>query len=59
LAYLIGLVLAAVVVWIATIFAFGYPAMITGALIGVALAFAWMLGLTSGGLFAGNDSGAH
>lgn len=57
--YIIGLVLAAVVIWIVGVVAFGYPALIIGALSGVVLAFAWMLALTASGMFASNDAGSH
>lgn len=59
LTYLIGLVLAAVVVWIVSVVAFGYPALIIGALSGVVLAFAWMIGLTASGLFSSDEAGSQ
>mgnify|MGYP001264975026 CR=1 FL=1 len=55
---MIALVIAALaVVYIAAVFAFGYPALIVGALIGVALAFVVLLALTADGLFPQKPAG--
>lgn len=57
---LIILVLAALIVaFVASVVVFGYPGLIVGALIGVALAFAAILVLTADGLFPQKDAGSH
>ena len=50
--------LLAVVVWVAAIVAFGYGGLIVGALIGVAVMYAFILALTASGLFKKGDA-AH
>ncbi len=52
----IGAVVATLV-WIVATVIFGYPALIIGALTGVAVMFAFVIALTGGGLF-GSKSGS-
>ncbi len=55
----IGAVVATLV-WIVATVIFGYPALIIGALTGVAVMFAFVIALTGGGLFAPkNGSAGH
>lgn len=53
----IGTVVAALV-WIVATVIFGYPALIIGALVGVAAMFAFVIALTAGGLFASKSGSA-
>jgi hypothetical protein len=57
---LLVLVIAVLVVaHVASVVVFGYPALIVGALIGVALAFVALLALTADGLVARKDGAPH
>ena len=51
--------LVAVVLWIVATVIWGDPALIIGALIGVALMYAFILALTASGLFAQKSGAAH
>lgn len=51
--------LVAVVVWVAATVMFGYAGLIVGALVGVAVMYAFIIGLTASGLFAKKDGAAH
>lgn len=55
---LIAMLLAAVV-WVAATVMFGYAGLIIGALIGVAVMYAFILALTASGLFGKKGGGAH
>lgn len=50
--------LVGVVVWIVATVFFGYPALIIGALIAVALMYAFILALTGAGLFGSKTGGS-
>lgn len=52
-------VLVATVVWIVATVFYGYPALIIGALIAVAVMYAFILALTASGMFAKKGDGAH
>lgn len=51
--------LLAVVVWVGAVVMFGYAGLIIGALVGVAVMYAIILGLTASGLFAKKGGAAH
>ncbi len=51
--------LLAVVVWVGATVMFGYAGLIIGALVGVAVMYAFILALTASGLFAKTGGAAH
>lgn len=51
--------LLAVVLWVAATVVFGYAGLIIGALIGVAVMYAFILALTASGMFAKKGGSAH
>lgn len=55
---MLAVALVLVVVWIAATVVVGYPALIIGALVGVVLAFVWILALTGGSELLKSDK-AH
>lgn len=51
--------LVAVVLWIVATVIWGYPALIIGALIAVALMYAFILALTASGMFGKKGGSTH